>query len=161
MKKNRVVITAIFLFVMILCGVFGMKYYKNHNKNTAEAAFNSFIYALNHDDVNEMLEYIEPTEASIITTALDKIDELTDSQIATVLTKWLPFLSDFTEFDILPELSPRIISILENDDEAVITISLDEDEQGTLYDVYLIRIDKKWYIQYAWKSNFSKNGEEV
>lgn len=62
-----------------------MKYYNNHNENTAEAAFNSFIYALNHDDVNEMLEYIEPTESSIITAALDKIDELTDSQIANVL----------------------------------------------------------------------------
>lgn len=154
MKKNKLVIVCVLVLIASLVGVIGVKYYRNHNNNKPESAFNSFVYALNQDDIDGMLIYLEPTEAEIASAALAKIDEITDSQIVATLVKWLPFLSDFTDAKFLPKLNPTIQSVLEEDNKATITVSLDNTD--TLYDVYMIKIDKKWYVQYAWKADGKK-----
>lgn len=154
MKKNKLIIVCILVLIAVLAGVIGIKYYRNHNNNTPESAFNSFVYALNQDDIDGMLNYLEPTEAEIASAALTKIDEITDSQIVTTLVKWLPFLSDFTDAKFLPKLNPTIQSVSEEHNKATITVSLDNTD--TLYDVYMIKIDNKWYVQYAWKANEKK-----
>ena len=154
MKKNKIILICILTLIAFLAGFAGIKYYKNHTNNTPESAFNSFVYALNHDYIDGMLNYLEPTEAEVASAALAKIDEITDSQIATTLVKWLPFLSDFTDAKFLPKLNPTIQSVSEENNKATITVSIDNTD--VLYDVYMIKIDTKWYIQYAWKANEKK-----
>lgn len=154
MKKNKIILMCILSLIALLASFIGIKYYRNHNNNTPESAFNSFVYALNQDDIDGMLIYLEPTEAEVASAALAKIDEITDSQIVATLVKWLPFLSDFTDTKFLPKLNPTIQSVSEEDNKATIRVSLDNTD--TLYDVYMIKIDKKWYVQYAWKADGKK-----
>lgn len=154
MKKNKIILICILTLIAFLAGFAGIKYYRNHNNNTPESAFNSFVYALNQDDIDGMLNYLEPTEAEAASAAIAKIDEITDSQIVATLVKWLPFLSDFTDTKFLPKLNPTIQTVSEEDNKATITVSIDN--TGVFYDVYMIKIDTKWYIQYAWKADGNK-----
>lgn len=164
MKKKRVFIFIAGILICAVCvigGIFGFRYYQKQHTNTAEATFQSFVTALNHDDINGMLKYIEPTEAKAIEAVLEKAGDLTSSETIDALTKWLPFLHTVSNVDVFPDISPEIISVSEEEDTAIITISLENDTSSNLYDVHLIKIDDNWYIQYAWKSKLSKDGEAV
>lgn len=153
MKRNKVVIIILLLFILVLCVTVGLRYYRNHNNYTPVSALNSFVYALNQNDVEQMLEYIEPTEAEIVRLAIKQIDKMTDSKIAATFTKWLPFLTEFTKLDFIPEIELDIVAVSEDGNNAKITIMLDPNERTEYYDIYLIQIEKKWYLQYAWKSS--------
>lgn len=158
--KTKKVVTRIFivLIVVVVCAgaAFTFLYYKYHNQKTPESTLNSFIYALNNDDINGMLEYVEPTESELIKIGLKKFDDITDSKIAEKITTWLPFLSDFLEFNAFPELHPEIVDVIIDGEKSTITIKIEHDDEDTYYDVYLIQIENKWYIQYAWKSKLTE-----
>lgn len=151
-KKTVVILVVITVIILIAGAVCGFMYHKHHSKKSPENTFNSFIYALNNDDIEDMLECIEPTEAQLVQLALDKIDDVTDSKIAVTLKKYLPFLADFTELDVFPELHTDIISTDIDKKNARLKIELDGKEDKLYYDVYMIKLDDNWYIQYAWKS---------
>ncbi|MBD5160372.1 MAG: hypothetical protein HDT23_09060 [Ruminococcus sp.] len=151
-KKSAIIIVVIAVIVLVAGAVFGFTYYKHHSQRQPEDTFNTFIYALNDNNVEDMLDCIEPTEAELIQLALDKIDEVTDSKLIATLVKYLPFLADFTEFDILPELHPDIISADTDTKNSTLKIKLDGKEEKLYYNVYMIKLDDKWYIQYAWKA---------
>lgn len=150
-KKPVVILVVIAVIILSVGAVFGFMYHKHHSQKRPENTFNSFIYALNNNNIEDMLECIEPTEAGLIQLALGKIDDVTDSKLVATLTKYLPFLADFTDFDILPELHPDIISADVDKKNATLKIELDGKEGKLYYDVYMIKLDDKWYIQYAWK----------
>lgn len=151
-KKSAIIIVVIAVIVLVAGAVFGFTYHKHHSQKQPEDTFNTFIYALNDNNVEDMLECIEPTEAELIRLALDKIDDVTDSKLVATLVKYLPFLADFTEFDILPELYPDIISADTDTKNSTLKIKLDGKEEKLYYNVYMIKLDNKWYIQYAWKA---------
>lgn len=151
-KKPVVIVVVIAVIILSVGAVFGFMYNKNHSQKRPENAFNSFIYALNNNNIEDMLECIEPSEAELIQLALDKIDEITKSKLVATLTKYLPFLADFADFNIFPELHPDIISADVDKKKATLKIELDGKEDKRYYDVYMIKLDDKWYIQYAWKS---------
>ncbi len=154
--KMKKVVTKFFivLTLVLLClgMTFAFLYYKHHNQKMPENTLNSFIYALNNDDINGMLEYVEPTEAELIKIGLKKFDDITDSKISEKIATWLPFLADFLEFNAFPELHPEIVDMIIESEKSTITIKIEHDDEDTYYDVYLIQIEDKWYIQYAWKS---------
>lgn len=158
-KKRYVVVILIVVAVIVLImgTVFIFMHYKNQSKKSPEDTFNLFIYALNNDNVEDMLECIEPSEAELIQFGLNKIDDITDSKLIATLTKYMPFLADFTEFDIIPEIHPDVLSVDADKDNATVTIELDGKENKLYYDVYMIKLDDKWYIQYAWKSKTEEN----
>ena len=155
MEKNKKNLKPliIVLTVVLMCAVvfFGLFFYRNHSKKEPVKTINSFIYALNHDNISEMLECIEPTESDIIKSGLEKIDEITDSEIAKKLTDYLPFLSAYLKVDIFPEFDVEIINTDVDGKKAVVTVSINDSEK--YYDVRLIKLDGKWYIQYAAKSD--------
>lgn len=151
-KKNFkpfiIVITVILICAVILSGLF---FYRNHSKKEPIKTIDSFMYALNHDNIKGILDCIEPTEADAIKFGLEKIDEITDSEIAQKLTDYLPFLSAYLKIDVFPEFDIEIIDTDVDGKKAVVTISINDSE--TYYDIHLIKLDNKWYIQYASKSN--------
>lgn len=155
MEKNKKNLKPliIVLTVVLMCAVvfFGLFFYRNHSKKEPVKTIDSFIYALNHDNISEMLECIEPTESDIIKSGLEKIDEITDSEIAKKLTDYLPFLSAYLKVDIFPEFDVEIINTDVDGKKAVVTVSINDSEK--YYDVHLIKLDGKWYIQYASKSD--------
>ena len=155
MEKNKKNLKPliIVLTVVLMCAVvfFGLFFYRNHSKKEPVKTIDSFIYALNHDNISEMLECIEPTESDIIKSGLEKIDEITDSEIAKKLTDYLPFLSAYLKVDIFPEFDVEILNTDVDGKKAVVTVSINDSEK--YYDVRLIKLDGKWYIQYASKSD--------
>lgn len=152
-KKKKISPVIIILIIVLIIGgiVTGIFVYKSQRRNNPEKTLNSFVRALNHNDINGMLDCIEPTEAELIELGLKKIDEATDSEIAGKLKDYLPFLSAYLKVDIFPEFEIEITNTDIDGEKAVVTIDINESKQ--YYNIYMIELDDKWYIQYALKSD--------
>ena len=167
MKKIGIIISLI-LILFFISGV-GTLYYRNLETSKteevqmceSEKTFRLFVDALNQNHIATALEYVEPTEAQLIKFAINKADELTGNKIVKVFSKWFPFLSDFIGLDVIPELSPQIITVDESEETSVITVTLNTNDTVSFYDVYLIKIEEKWFIQYAKKVKAAETNEVI
>ncbi|MEE5993902.1 MAG: hypothetical protein V3G42_11765 [Oscillospiraceae bacterium] len=171
MKKGMI---AVIIVIVLLCAGAGIGIYYYHNQTDdssseveveevpmaeSEKVFHSFIEALNKNDINKALTYLEPTEAQLVKYAIDRIDQLTGTNIAKVLSKWFPFLSNISGVDVIPELSPQVITVEEEEETSVITIAMQSETSVTFYQVYLIQIEGRWFIQYAKKGQATQPEE--
>ncbi|MBO5559097.1 DUF4878 domain-containing protein [Ruminococcus sp.] len=140
---------------LLLLGIsvfFSYKFYhEKHIRKTAEKTVVSFINVANDQNLKKMLEYIEPTEAQIIESAIDKLDSATESTAFTKFKKWLPYISDFTELKPIPQFDSTIVNSEIQDKNANITVTLTnrKTSKETECVFYLIDINGTWYIQYA------------
>ncbi|MDE5771962.1 MAG: hypothetical protein K2I06_10120 [Ruminococcus sp.] len=152
-KKNFKPLIIVIVIILVCIGIlFGLFFYRNHSRKEPVKTINSFMYALNHNNINGMLDCIEPTESELIKSGLEKIDEITDSEIAEKLTDYLPFLTAYLKVDLFPkEFDVKIIKTEVDGKKAVVTVSIIDSK--IYYDIYLIKLDGKWYIQYASKSD--------
>lgn len=152
--RKKILFTAFFAVFCIATVVIFMALLKSCNKNISpEAVVKLFNVALNQKDIEEMLEYIEPTEAQIINAAISKINDTIGGNTLSVIKSWLPFLSDFTDLELWPEYDCKIISTNVYDNSAkVLTqfVNVSNDDKYEL-EFILIKIESKWYIQYASK----------
>ena len=120
MKKGMI---AVIIVIVLLCAGAGIGIYYYHNQTDdssseveveevpmaeSEKVFHSFIEALNKNDINKALTYLEPTEAQLVKYAIDRIDQLTGTNIAKVLSK----LDQFEPFQyLLPTFKEQTISL--------------------------------------------------
>lgn len=159
MKNNKkfktiiIVLTVILIFTGIICGIFFFrsKDKKTKNEETPEKTLDSFINVLNHEDISGILDYLEPSEAEILKSEFEKNNEITDSEIIGKLKDYLPFLSELMQSEVLPEFDIKIKNTNIDDKNSVISVDINDTELN--YNIYLIKINNKWYIQYALKSD--------
>lgn len=155
MKKIFITVAVLLSAIILLTAIFFVySFKKTHNRSTAGDTVYSFIYALNNQNINDMLSCIEPSEAQIIEYAISKADDKIGSGTFSKLKNWLPFLSDFADVNLIPKFDLSIISTEVNDDTAAVTASLTGKESQNTYKCvfHLIKIETNWYIQYATKS---------
>ena len=149
---KKVVIIILSMIMLGISALFSYRYYhENHIRKNAEKTVYSFIVAANDQNIEKMLEYIEPAEAQIIETGINKLDSATESTAFTKFKKWLPYISSLTDFEPIPQFSPTIIDSEIHDNNAVITSTLKNKKTNKQTDCvfYLININDNWYIQYA------------
>lgn len=130
---------------------------KEEKKPTPQDAVMGFVAEYNQENINGMLEYIEPSEAELIRSGMQKLDELANSESMKQLVKWMPFLATVAKDVIFQKIEPEIVRVKEDENNAVVTISLENAGKLSYYDVHMIKIEEKWYIQYAWKSSKATN----
>lgn len=150
MKKVVVIILSV--VVLLTVGVVLFKYYKhNQARKSAEKTVIAFIEVSNEQDINEMLKYIEPTEAQIISFGISKFDDVTNSSAFTKLKKWMPYVSDFTNLQFIPQFDVSINNCDLNDNNADVTATLTNQKNKSQIECVfrLIKIENKWYLQYV------------
>ena len=149
-KKFKSILIVLIIILICIGVILGIFFYKISKNKTPEKILNLFVYALNYDDVDGMLKCIEPSEAELIENELKEINDITDSEISEKFTDYLPFLPNYLKADTFPEFDIEIISKYTDNKNLIITIDINN--TGINYDVYFIKINCKWYIQYALKS---------
>ncbi len=155
MKKSNVVISIVcgVLLVLILALVLFL-YFQRNDTTKPETTINSFVSALNDDNINGMLDCIEPSEAQTIRNGISKLESYTGKSFDKLI-ELLPFISFVSSTDLFPEYSVEILSTQLSDDgtTAIVQITATpidtESSQSLSFDVNLIKIQDVWYIRYA------------
>ena len=150
-KKNKVIVSVVVsVLVIALIGLVFILY-NNRNSNKPENTIRKFVVALNNDNINGMLEYIEPTEAQLIQNGISKLERITNTSLDKLIDI-LPFVTYISDTNLFPEYDIEIVSSdIQDDNTAIVRMvatSKDNDTSTTLY-VYMINIEDTWYIQYA------------
>lgn len=155
MKKNKIIIgTMIAIIFILIVGVIFTVYVRRNDTSKPEHTIRSFETALNNDNINGMLDCIEPSEAQIIKDTISKVESIT-GQSLDGLIDILPFISFVSSSDLFPSYNLEVISTNIDEDESTAIVTIEatptdkEDSESTLLDVYLIRIEDVWYIRYA------------
>ncbi len=170
MKSKKIILLSITIIFAVGTACFCLGYHfrigeetsmKEEQMKDSEKTFHAFIDAINRNDFNSALNYIEPTEAQLIRLALEKFDKITGSNSINILSKWFPFFSAISGVDVVAELSPTVLSVDEQSDTSVITIAIRTGDALSFYHVYLIRIEETWYIQYAKKISMSEDTSDI
>lgn len=150
MKKILAVILSLIVFGV--AGALAYNCYKqNHNRKSAEKTVTAFVDSANDQNINKMLEYIEPTEAQLISFGISKLDEATDSETFSKLKKWLPYISDVTDLQVIPQFDVSVKNSEINDNNADVTAILTNKKSNAQTECVfkLIKIESKWYLQYV------------
>lgn len=150
-KKSKIIVSIVVsVLVIALIGLVFI-FYNSRNSNKPENTIHKFTTALNNDNINGMLEYIEPTEAQLIQSGISKLERITNTSLDKLIDI-LPFVTYISDTDLFPEYDIEIVSSnIQEDNTAIVRIvatSKDSNISTTL-DVYMINIEDTWYIQYA------------
>ena len=110
----------------------------------------SFVDALNHDNIEKMIEYIDPYEKELISNTIGNDSNSVYSSVQKLI-KLMPFISYVSDKDFLPEYDIDVISEKIENKTAVEKINATNTDNGQEYtlNVYMIQIENQWYIQYA------------
>ena len=124
--------------------------YPQKSKNTPEMTIMSFVDALNHDNIEKMIEYIDPYEKELISNTIGNDSNSVYSSVQKLI-KLMPFISYVSDKDFLPEYDIDVISEKIENKTAVEKINATNTDNGQEYtlNVYMIQIENQWYIQYA------------
>lgn len=105
-----------------------------------------FSEEFNDGRYKKMLSYVEPAEAKVIRSVIDKLPSgISENALETIL----PFVSDITNTKLYPE----IINTKEEKKRSVVTVQFKTLDDENYYDVYLSKKNGVWYIKYFWLSS--------
>ena len=155
MKKSKIIIGIVVtvIFILIIGIVFVIYTYRN-DTTKPECTIHFFETALNNDNINGMLDCIEPSEAKIIRDTISKVENITGQSLESLIDI-IPFISFVSSTDLFPSYSIDVVStnIDDNDTTAIAQINVTpknlENPTATMLDVYMIKIQDVWYIKYV------------
>lgn len=149
MKKIIIVILSVVMLGTACFFAFGY-YRREQSRRSAEKTVISFIDSANDQNVSSMLDHIEPTEAELIELGISKLDTVSESSAFSKCKKWLPYIADMTDLELIPQFDAAVSDSAVRDNSADVTAELTNKKTGKKTDCVfrLISIDGKWYIQY-------------